>query len=217
MLAIAQKLGFQDLKTFRASLKANPKMKSSLARGAARRLSQLPHPHAGQAARSSSAACPRPRLKSSRFPITWRRPPRPPTTSPARPTAAVPAACSSTPTTPPIAISTASKPSPTTKAFPATTCRSPSPRSSRTSRLPQVSALHRLRRRLGPLRRAPRQGCRLLPGPLLRLRPPRRRHLAGDPPGGRHRRPLPALDPRTDGPVLPRPLQHRRHQHPVRG
>ena len=54
-------------------------------------------------------------------------------------------------------------------------------------------------RRLGTLRRTPRQGCRLLPGSLLRLRPPRRRHLARHPPRRRHRRPLPALDPPANG------------------
>ena len=34
------------------------------------------------------------------------------------------------------------------------------------------------------------------------------RHLARHPPRRRHRRPLPGLDPRADGRILPRPLQH---------
>ena len=37
--------------------------------------------------------------------------------------------------------------------------------------------------------------------------------LARHPPGRRYRRPLPALDPPADGRLLPRPLGHRRDQH----
>ncbi len=52
MLAIAQKLGFQDLKSFRESLKTNPKLHPASAAGPARRLSRLFEAHAGQAARA---------------------------------------------------------------------------------------------------------------------------------------------------------------------
>ena len=130
MLAIAQKLGFADLKSFRASLKTNPKLHPASRRGAARSLSRLSRPHAGQA-----AAALRPPAQSalrgrcgSRLPGEDLRARL--LSRPARPTAAAPAASSSTPTTPPTATSTPSRPSPTTRAFPATTCKSPSPRNS---------------------------------------------------------------------------------------
>ena len=48
---------------------------------------------------------------------------------------------------------------------------------------------------------------------LIRLRAAGRRHLARHPPCCRHRRPLPGLDPRPDGGLLPRSLEHRRAQH----
>ena len=118
MLAIAQKLGFKDLKSFQASLKANPKLKPTSREAAARRLSRLPGPRCRPSCRNSSAVCPRRRLKSSRFPISSRRPPRPRTTRPARPMAAAPDAFASTPTTPRIATSTTSKTSPITKDLP---------------------------------------------------------------------------------------------------
>jgi uncharacterized protein (DUF885 family) len=73
-----------------------------------------------------------------------------------------------------------------------------------------------LHRRLGALRRAPRQGCRLLPGSLLRLRPPRSRHLARHKARSRHRRPQPTLDPQPNGCIFPRPFRHRRNHHPDR-
>ena len=50
MLAIAQKLGFKDLASFRASLKTNPKLQPASARGAAGRVPRLSRADAGQAA-----------------------------------------------------------------------------------------------------------------------------------------------------------------------
>ena len=44
MLAIAQKLGFQDLKSFQASLKTNTKLKATFARAAPRHVSRLSRP-----------------------------------------------------------------------------------------------------------------------------------------------------------------------------
>ena len=44
----------------------------------------------------------------------------------------------------------------------------------------------------------------LLSGPVQRLRPPGKRNVALDSPGGRHRRALQALDARADGGLLPR-------------
>ena len=63
MLAIAQKLGFKDLKSFQRQSEDQSKAASRFGRCAARRLPRLSDAHAGQAARSSSAACPRRPLK----------------------------------------------------------------------------------------------------------------------------------------------------------
>ncbi len=64
--------------------------------------------------------------------------------------------------------------------------------------LPEVRLLRRLRRRLGPLRRAPRQGGGSLHRPDAGLRPPAERDAARLPPRRRHRRPLQAVDARAD-------------------
>ena len=50
MLAIAKKLGFQDLKSFNASLKTNPKLHPASGDAVARSRARLPRPHAGQTA-----------------------------------------------------------------------------------------------------------------------------------------------------------------------
>ena len=68
MLAIAQKLGFQDLKSFRASLKTNPKAEARLSRRVAGRLSRLSDARCRPSCRSSSAVCPRRRSRLSPVP-----------------------------------------------------------------------------------------------------------------------------------------------------
>ncbi len=76
MLAIAQKLGFQDLTSFRASLKTNPKLHPASAealldayRGYLKPMqAKLPE---------LFGRCPRRRSRWSRCPITWPRPPPP--------------------------------------------------------------------------------------------------------------------------------------------
>ena len=50
MLAIAQKLGFKDLKSFRASLKTNPKLHPASAEALLGAYRGLFRAHAGQAA-----------------------------------------------------------------------------------------------------------------------------------------------------------------------
>ena len=64
--------------------------------------------------------------------------------------------------------------------------------------LPEVRLLRRLRRGLGPLRRAPRQGRGPLHRPDAGLRPPAERDAARLPPRRRHRRPRQAVDARAD-------------------
>ena len=131
MLAIAQKLGFKDLKSFRASLKTNPKLHPASAEALLAAYRGYLKPMQAKLPQLFGRL-PKAPLEVARCRITWKRPRRRPTTSPARPTAAAPAVCSSTHTTPPTATSTPSRPSPITKAFPAIICKSPSRRSSRT-------------------------------------------------------------------------------------
>ena len=105
MLAIAQKLGFQDLTTFRASLKTNPKLHPASREALLAAYQRLSHPHAGQAAPALRPPA-QGQIRSrpgARLPGEDLRPRL--LRSTARPTAAAPAACSSTPTTPPTAIS----------------------------------------------------------------------------------------------------------------
>ena len=127
MLVIAQKLGFADLKSFRASLKTNPKL----------------HPASGDALLDAYRGYLDPmqarlpqlfgRLPKAKFEVVPVPDYLEKTSAgayyePARPTAAGRDVYSSIPTTPPTATSTRSKPSPTTKEFPAITCKSPSHR-----------------------------------------------------------------------------------------
>ena len=80
------------------------------------------------------------------------------------------------------------------------------PDPARTAGVPSAGRLHRLCRGLGAVRRAARQGGRLLPGPAQRLRPAVRRAAARQSAGARHRRPPPALDAPADGRLVPRPF-----------
>ena len=80
----------------------------------------------------------------------------------------------------------------------------------RAAEVPAVRRLHRVRRGLGAVRRAPRRGRRLLPGPVVDVRPPRGRDAARDPPRGRHGLSREEVDARPGRRVLPRPLRDRR-------
>ena len=194
MLAIVHKLGFADLKTFSAALKANPKEHPQTAtqlldayRGYINQMKPAParalRPPAQGSARSHRHAR-RHRRRQRRRLLRSRR----------RRRAAARATSTSTSSTLPTARSPTLKPSPTTKASPAITSRSPSHRSS--PALPEFrkqSYYNRLHRGLGALLRASRQRDRLLPGSLLRLWPSAGRHVAGDSP----RRRQPASTPST--------------------
>jgi len=65
----------------------------------------------------------------------------------------------------------------------------PQPGAGRPADVPPLLLLRRLHRGLGALRREARQGSRLLPGPLRRLRPPQPGDLARRPSRARHRHP----------------------------
>ena len=133
MLAIAQKLGFKDLKSFQASIKADPKQKAASREA----LLDAYRGYLGRcrpSCRNCLAGCRRRSLRWLRCRIFSRRLPRLPTTKTAHLTAAALAACASTPTMQPTAISMWLSPSRITKACPGITCKSPSRRNSRAFR-----------------------------------------------------------------------------------
>ena len=123
MLAIAQKLGFKDLKSFRASLKTNPKLQPASAEA-------LLDAYQGYLA-PMQAKLPElfGRLPKAPFEVVadaglhGEDLARRPTTRRARPTAAARGACASTPTTRRTATCTTWRRSRITKAFPGITCR----------------------------------------------------------------------------------------------
>jgi uncharacterized protein (DUF885 family) len=125
MLTIAQKLGFADLKTFRAGLKTNPKLKPASRealldayRGYLGPMQAKLPLIFGRLPKAKFEVVPVPDfMEKSAAPAYYEHP---------SPDGSRPAVFSSTPTTPRTAISTPSKTSPTTKAFPAITCKSPS-------------------------------------------------------------------------------------------
>ena len=82
--------------------------------------------------------------------------------------------------------------------------------------LPPFRQLHRICGGLGPLRRAIGEGDRILPESVHRLRTSRRRDAPRNPPGGGHRDPRQALDARAGRGRLPRALEHERRRDPVR-
>ena len=218
MLAIVHQAWLRRSEVLQRRAQGQPQAPSRLRRRAARRLPRLHRADAAPPAGALRHACPKPSSKSSPCPTTWPPTSPRPSTTRARPTATVPARSTSTPTTGPTARWPTSRPSPTTRASPATTCRSPSQQ--------ELTGLPAFRQQTyytaytegwALYCGAPGQGDRLLPGPLLRLRPPGGRHVARDPPRGGHRRPLPALDAPADGRLLPRALRPRRDQRPVRG
>ena len=90
MLAIAQKLGFKDLASFRASLKTNPKLHPASAQALLDAYQRLSEADAGQAAGAFWPLAQGAVRGGCRFPIILRRPRRRLTTRPARPTAAGP-------------------------------------------------------------------------------------------------------------------------------
>jgi uncharacterized protein (DUF885 family) len=216
MLAIAQKLGFQDLKSFRASLKDNPKL----------------HPASADALLAAYRGYLTP--MQAKLPQLFGRLPKAPfevaavpdylekTSAPAyyepgTPDGSRPAGCGLTPTTPPSAISTRSKTSHITKAFQAITCKFRLRRRlDRTAGIPQAHALHGVHRGLGlyaerlgkdvGFYQDPYSDYGRLEGDIWRAI-----RLVVD--TGVHSQ----LDPSADGRLLPRPLVRRRNQRPVRG
>ncbi len=149
-LAIAQKLGFKDLASFRASLKTNPKLHPASAEALLDAYRGFLAPMEAKLPqlfgvlpkeKFEVAAVPDVHGKDRAARLLRSR---------ARPTAAVPAACASTPTTPPRAISTRWRTSPITKAFPAIICRFPSPRSSPAFRSSANTKATRRMSRAGP-------------------------------------------------------------------
>ncbi len=125
MLAIAQKLGFQDLKSFRASIKGNPKLKATSRESLLESYRGYLGPMQAKLP-SLFGRLPKAPLKLRQFRITWRRPPRPHTMRPAHQTEAGRVACASTLTMRQTAIFMPSSRSRTTRVYRDITCRSPS-------------------------------------------------------------------------------------------
>ena len=88
-------------------------------------------------------------------------------------------------------------------------------RASRAAAFSPASLLRRLHGGMGVLLRETREGDGLLPRPVQRLRPSTGRNASLHPAGGRYRLPLQALDAPTGGGLLPRALGHRRARRAV--
>ena len=217
MMEIATRLGFHDLKTLERGHREGPAAAAEIRRARSSRSTAATSTGCTRSCRSSSAASPRRRSSSSPSRSSARPRPPPPTTTRVRPTAHAPVASRSTRAIRSRARRSRWSPRRTTRACPATTSRSSIGQElAGASSVSATGQLHRVRRGVGPLYRAPREGDRILQGSLQRLRPSPGLDAPGDPPRRGHGRPRQEVEPRPDDPVLPRPLGRGRSRPPER-
>ena len=188
MLAIAQKLGFPDLKSFRASLKTNPKLHPASAealldayRGYLKPMqAKLPELF-GTLPKAPFEVVPVPDYLEKNSPPAYYQAGTPDGSRPGRLFIDTYNATDRNL----YAVEVDRLPRGHSRPSPADLHRAGA---DGRAGVPQIQPLHGLRGGMGTLRRAAGQGRWLLPGPLLRLRPPGGRYLARHPPGGRYRR-----------------------------